>query len=96
MIDPAFEELFELAKGPPDQKPPRSAATYWRWALKGVLRNGRRHKLETLLYGGRRYSSRQAWERFLRALNVTDEAGPPTKVRAQQKARATQRAEATF
>jgi hypothetical protein len=96
MIEPAYEDLFELAKGPPGQKPVRSAATYWRWALKGVLRDGRRHKLESLLYGGRRYSSRQALERFLRALNVTDETAPTTKARAQQKARATRRAESTF
>jgi hypothetical protein len=98
MIDVHNEDLFELAKGPSGHKPPRSPATYWRWALRGVRKHGRRHKLESLLYGGRRYSSRQALDRFLRALNEPEEAvqPPPPRLRDRQKARARQQAETTF
>jgi hypothetical protein len=97
MIDVHTEDLFVLAKGPPEPKPRRSAATYWRWALKGVQKNGQRHTLESLLYGGRRYSSRQALDRFLCALNAEEEGvQPPSKLRAQQQARAAERAAATF
>jgi hypothetical protein len=40
-------------------------ATTWRWGLKGV------HgiKLETIIVGGRRQTSEEAWERFSAALN---------------------------
>ena len=97
MIDPHLEDLFPLAKGPPDNQTPRSPATYWRWALKGVVKNGHRHKLDSFLYGGRRDSSRQALDRFLRGLNEDEGvAPPPSKLRAEQKANAAERAAATF
>ena len=44
----------------------RSHATLHRWKLHGV----RGIKLETCLVGGRRYTSEQAIERFIAALNA--------------------------
>ena len=43
-----------------------SEATYWRWLLTGV----RGVKLESMKIGGRRYTSLEAIERFLTALNT--------------------------
>src|SRR5438067_170498 len=43
--------------------------TVYRWADIGLLRDGRRVKLETLLIGGRVYTSAEAVQRFLQALN---------------------------
>ncbi len=42
-----------------------SLASVWRWVLHG--RRG--HKLETIIVGGERYTSREAVRRFLAALN---------------------------
>lgn len=49
-----------------------SASTIWRWHLRGI----RGHRLEATLIGGRRYTSRQAIERFLRAINGASAAAP--------------------
>ena len=45
------------------------AATLHRWRLQGV-RGG--HKLETCLIGGIRYTSKQAIDRFIQAVNSAD------------------------
>ena len=93
MIDVQSETLFPLSKGPPDHKPVPSPATLWRWALRGV--RGRR--LETVMVGGRRYSSREAFQRFIVGLNETLAAEPPASdLRAKQKADAARHAASTF
>ncbi len=48
------KKLFPIA---PD------TSTLWRWCLRGT----RRAKLETVLCGGRRFTSREAIQRFIRA-----------------------------
>lgn len=49
-------------------------ATAWRWCLRGC----RGVRLESLLIGGVRYTSRQACDRFLTALNGLP-TPPPSK-----------------
>jgi hypothetical protein len=94
MIDVHTEDLFPLSKGPPGLKKPPSPATLWRWALRGI----RGHRLETVSIGGRRYSSREAFDRFVRSLNETQVADQPSEseLRAKQKTIAAERAASTF
>jgi hypothetical protein len=94
MIDVHTEDLFLLSKGPPELKSAPSPATLWRWALRGI----RGHRLETVIVGGRRYSSRDAFDRFLRSLNETRVAEPASesRQRADQKTIAAKRAASTF
>lgn len=40
-------------------------STVWRWTLRGV----RGHRLERLIVGGRTYTTREAFERFVAATN---------------------------
>lgn len=47
-----------------------SPETAWRWALRGV----RGVKLESFVVGGRRFTSREACQRFLASLNRTPPA----------------------
>lgn len=61
--------------------------TAWRWALRGV----RGVRLESTIIGGRRYTSREACERFLAQLNGEPEpppAPPERTSRAEAAARA--------
>jgi hypothetical protein len=44
--------------------------TIWRWATKGICRNGERVKLDAVRIGGRWVTSHQALERFTAALNA--------------------------
>ena len=56
------ETLVRLSEAPqliPSRPSPR---TVWRW----VLRGSRGRRLETVLIGGSRFTSREAIERFLR------------------------------
>ena len=65
MIDPETETLFALAQGPSKPRHKVSPATRWRWALRGLHGN----LLETIMMGGRRYSSEEAYARFIARLN---------------------------
>jgi hypothetical protein len=85
MIDHESEQLLsmtdaaKLLPGRPD------VATLWRWRTTGC----RGHKLETLLFGGRRYTSREAIARFLAAIN-----GEPIRTESpRQRERSIERAE---
>ena len=51
-----------------------SPATAWRWCLRGC----RGSRLESLLIGGVRYTSRQACDRFIAALNGSPTPQTPT------------------
>ncbi len=61
-----------------------SVSTAWRWMLKG--RKG--HKLESLVAGGQRYTSREAVGRFLAKLNGRQDCRPN-----QQRVNRTQKAQ---
>ena len=67
-----------------------SAATLWRWALRGV--DG--VKLETFKIGGRRYTSPDSVEKFVSRLNGPRSANEPpeSSLRERQKDQASQRA----
>ena len=69
VIDTETEELIPLKQlglmFPGRAGKAISRATLFRWMLKGV----KGHKLESLLIGGKRVSSRQAVARFLDSLN---------------------------
>jgi hypothetical protein len=94
MIDVDSEDLFPLSRGADNLKSRPASSTFWRWALRGV----RGRKLETVLIGGRRYSSREALDRFIRSLNEAQGVThtPCSDARVKQKASAARRAEATF
>ena len=80
-IDASTEELIPIATAAqlfPGK--PVCIQTMHRWRLKGV----RGVKLETLLIGGLRYTSKQAIERFIIAQN---QASPSLTVAPQQRAR---------
>lgn len=61
-------------------------ATRWRWCLRG-LRGG--VKLETILIGNRRYTSKEAVTRFVQALN-TPKDNPSKVVTQSQRERQTE------
>ena len=84
MIDTQTETLLTFADArtafPGDRR--LSLATLHRWRLNGV----RGVRLETLLIGGLRYTSREAIERFVGAQNADD--APATRtITASQRSR---------
>jgi hypothetical protein len=94
MIDAHSEEIFLLSKGTIHLKSRPSPSTLWRWALRGV----RGIVLESIVIGGRRYTSREAVDRFMSRLNESEPVPAPseTKLRAKQKAAASKRAATTL
>lgn len=62
-------------------------STVWRWALRGV----RGHRLECFSIGGRRYTTREAFERFVAATNGERLPTPQTPRQQQRSADETQR-----
>ena len=82
-IDTALETLltFEDSRTafPGDRR--LSLATLHRWRLNGV----RGVRLETLLIGGLRYTSREAIERFIAAQNADDAPATPVITSAQRR-----------
>ena len=78
MIDGQREELVPLTKAGRLINPSRvpHTATVWRWALHGV----RGEKLESVIVGGQRFTSREAISRFLNRLNEPNAVPePPNK-----------------
>ncbi len=94
MIDTESETLFPLARGSREIQSRPSTATLWRWALRGV----RGVTLESLVIGGRRYTSREAVARFTRNLNAPRAAAqsPEPARRTEEKKVAAKRASTTF
>jgi Protein of unknown function (DUF1580) len=88
------ENHFPLSGGKDRIASHPSPATLYRWALKGI----RGVKLETVMMGGRRYTSDEAVDRFFARLSQPQAASTaaPSKLRAEQIARAGRRADATF
>jgi hypothetical protein len=94
MIDANTEDLFPLSKGTNRVQSRPSAATLWRWALRGI----RGIQLETVMIGGRRFTSSQAIARFMTRLSEPQAVvDPPASAqRAEEKAIAAKRAAAMF
>ncbi len=63
MIDPDSEEILSLRQARHAFPNRVSVPTLWRWVLNGV----KGVKLESMLIGGRRYTSREACQRFMHA-----------------------------
>lgn len=89
MIDLANETSIAVGDTPAvcPGKPHKS--TVWRWVLKGV----RGIRLETIVVGGKRYTTIEAIERFI-AATTAKANGEPTPLRTpRQRQRAIERAE---
>ena len=65
MIDHEHEHLLSMTAAAKTLPGKPDVATLWRWRTAGC----RGVKLETMLYGGRRYTSSEAIRRFLNAIN---------------------------
>jgi hypothetical protein len=94
VIDLQTEHTFLLSKSGDNVCSHPSPATSYRWALKGL----RGVKLETVMLGGRRYTSREAVTRFFNRLSQAQAAATPgpSQQRVEQIARAAERAAETF
>ncbi|HEX2476885.1 MAG TPA: DUF1580 domain-containing protein [Lacipirellulaceae bacterium] len=68
VIDYENEQLLTMSQAAKLMPGRPNIATIWRWRTSGC----RGHKLETILVGGRRFTSREATGRFLAALNDED------------------------
>jgi hypothetical protein len=74
MID-VHENVVPLARAPGLVPGRPHISTFWRWAGRGV----RGHRLEILRIGGKVYTSQEAIDRFLAALNsAPDSVTSPT------------------
>ncbi len=102
MIDVEKEKCFPLGKTHQHVNFPLSAATAWRWALRGLgpkdRRSQERFKLETVMIGGRRYTSSEAVARFIARLTepVATTVPSPSKARSGQIDLAAARAKLVF
>jgi hypothetical protein len=65
MIDHENEHLLSMTAAAKLLPGRPAVETLWRWRTSGC----RGHRLETILFGGRRFTSREAITRFLRAIN---------------------------
>jgi hypothetical protein len=85
MIDHETEHLLSMTEAAKLLPGRPNVATLWRWRTSGC----RGHRLETILFGGRRYTSREAIARFVAAIN-----GEPVRAETpRQRERAISRAE---
>ena len=66
MIDIEFEQLRLLSKASPDVPGHPHVSTLIRWALRGV----KGVQLDTVVVGGRRFTSLEAIQRFVAQLNT--------------------------
>ena len=94
MIDRNREKLRSFAQISKEHPVHPSVATLHRWRLKGI----RGHYFESLVYGGRRYSSLEAVDRFAALLSDLRSAGGPqvSRQRQEEMARAAEEAKGLF
>ena len=91
MIDTSTENVIPLGQVPaeyPSRRPGKriNISTVWRWATQGC----RGVRLETVVIGGGRFTSREAVQRFAERLSQprsTGGGGPPAAVRYRTAAR---------
>jgi hypothetical protein len=83
-IDISVEEILTLTQAAKSLPGRPASSTIHRWRLRGI----RGVRLETILVGGRRFTSRQALERFAaRITAAADGEAPPIRTpRARQQA----------
>ena len=89
MIDIRTETVVPIAEAPQHTPGHPSLATVWRWVLNGT----RAGKLESILIGGRRFTSVEAIQRFAQQSTAAAD-GDATPVRtSRQRDRAIEQAE---
>ncbi|MGD8453932.1 MAG: DUF1580 domain-containing protein [Phycisphaerae bacterium] len=81
MIDTTVEQLIPLRKAARVINPAKPAhiSTIWRWTLHGV----RGQRLESVVLGGVRHTSREACQRFIQSLNSPGAVPPAPDRRAE-------------
>lgn len=89
MIDHESEQLLSMTAAAKLLPGRPNVATLWRWRTSGC----RGHRLETILFGGRRYTSREAIARFLAAINGEPIRSETPRQRERAIAQAEKRAE---
>src|ERR1700743_706630 len=90
MIDPENETLLSLTDAAKSLPGRPNITTLWRWRNHGV----RGVKLETVLSGGRRYTSVEALRRFQDRVTAAADGTPANKVETpRQRSKAIERAE---
>ena len=81
MIDIANETVIPIAEAPKHIPGRPSLATVWRWVLNGT----RAGKLESVLVGGRRFTSLESIQRFAQqSTAAADGDTPPARTSRQQ------------
>ena len=93
MIDHETEDLIPWDSCGREIPGNPATPTVYRWGFKGVRIPGtdERVKLESLLCGNKRFTSREAITRFITALNSPREAAPPVTDARRAKQNATAR-----
>ena len=89
MIDPEREEIVTLTAATKTTPCRPNVATLWRWRTKGI----RGIRLETMMIGGRRVTSREALSRFFAATTAAADGAPIQSETPRQRERAIERAE---
>ncbi len=84
MIDTQTESLISINEAPAHIPTRPHIATCWRWIQRGV----RGVKLETVLIGGKRFTSVEAITRFIEATTAAG-SGQPVKSSTRSRARQT-------
>lgn len=88
-MDAFVEDLLSINEAAREAPGRPHIATVWRWINRGV----RGIKLETVMIGGRRFTSREALEQFFARLTAAS-AGEPLPIRtSRQRRRDIERAE---
>ena len=89
MVDIQHEEIFSLPQAARSLPGHPHVSTIYRWRLRGI----RGVKLETFLIGGRRFTSREAIERFTERITAVANGEPSPKRTNRQRGAAISQAE---
>ena len=89
MIDIANETVIAVAEAPQHIPGRPSLATVWRWVLNGT----RAGKLESVLIGGRRFTSLESIQRFAQQSTAAADGDAPPARTPRQRERAIEQAE---
>ncbi len=89
MIEIYQEHMLKISQAVRELPGRPSVATLWRWINCGV----RGQKLETVLIGGIRFTSREALQRFVEATTAAADGRPAPSRTSKQRAAAIKRAE---
>ncbi len=92
MIDPQTETLIPFSRVPAEVPGRIHRATAHRWRQRGV----RGVKLESILIGGRRYTSLEKLSEFFAATTAAADGSPPPARASRQRERAIAEAERTL